>query len=162
MRGRILGMKKTTILKLSFILSGLLFVGLSTLSFIQNGLNNDYFFFFCLCAGAHLGLKSALFRLDSSCFLGSVLFFVGGFYFYCLFFDILFIFPSFVLLAFCVAFFITHCFFGRKNQFFLAFILLFVAIFTFLFQIKSISLAFFLALMGIIVLLLVVRFLTIK
>ena len=162
MKGRILGIKKTTVLRLSFVLSMGLFVLISTLFFIKKGLNNDYFFCFCFFAGLHQLVKSGLFHLDSAFLFGGQMFFVGFFYFYCIWFDILFIYPTFVVLAFAISFFLTHCFFRRENQLFLAIIFLLASIFTFIFQAKLISLAIFLALMGISVLLLVVRFLTIK
>ena len=162
MKGRVLGIKKTTILRLSFILSIGLFSLLSTISFVFKGLNNDYFFYFCFFAGFHQLIKSWLFHLDSAFLFGSQMFFVGLFYFYCNWFDIVFIYPTFIVFALAIAFFLCHCFFKRENQFFLAMLLFFVSFFTFIFQINLISLAIFLALLGIIVLSLVVKFLTIK
>lgn len=162
MKGRILGIKKTTVLRLSFILSMGLFLLLSTLSFVVMGANNDYVFYFCVFAGFHQLVKSGLFHLDSAFLFGGQMFFVGFFYFYCNWFNIMFIYPTFAVLAFSISFFFCHCFFKRENQFFLAIIFLLASIFTFIFQAKLISLAIFLALMGISVLLLIVRFLTLK
>lgn len=162
MKGRILGIKKTTILRLSFVLSIGLFLLLSTFSFTMSGFNDDYFFYFCLLAGIHQIVKAGLFHLDSACLFGGQLFFVGTFFFYCRWIEILFVFPTFILLAFSVSFFLCHCCFRRENQLFLAIFFLLASIFTFIFQMKLISLAIFLALVGISVLLLVVRFLTLK
>lgn len=162
MKGRILGIKKTTVLRLSFVLSMTLFVLLSGLALYFKGLCDDYFFYFCVFAGMHQIVKGGLFYLDSAFLFGCQMFFVGFFFFYTAWFDISFVFVSFILLSFALSFFLTHIFFKRENQLFLAILFVFASFFTFIFQMKLISLAIFLALLGIIVLLLVVRFLTLK
>jgi len=160
MTGRIFNIKKTTILKLSFIFNSFIAVLLSVLSFIYKGANDDYFFLFCNFLGLHLLVKSALFGLDSTCYLGSALFFCGAFYFYCDFLMLSRYYIVFLVLAFCVASFFTHCFFVRPVHLNVAFALLCATIFTFLFVINSISLWVFLAILVVDVLLLTVRIFT--
>lgn len=162
MKGRILGIKKTTVLRLSFVLSMTMFILLSGLTFYFKGLCDDYFFYFCVFAGIHQTVRGGLFRLDSAFLFGNQMFFVGFFFFYTEWFDVFFVFVSFVLLAFAISFFLTHIFFKRENQLFLAILFVFASFFTFIFQMNLISLAIFLALLGTIMLLLVVRFLTLK
>ena len=162
MKGRVLNIKKTTILRLSFVLNTLLVCILSTLSFALKMENDDYFFIFCLLSGLHFIIKSALFRLDSSCYFGSLLFFVGAFYFYCHAFSIDYLYIVFVLLAFSISSMVTHCFFDRKIHLTMAISLFFASIFTFLFKTNLISLALFLAIIGVDVLLLIIRIFTVK
>ena len=157
-----LNIKKTTILRSSFIFNMLLVLAFATLSFVFKGANDDYFFIFLTLLGLHLIIKSALFALDSTCYFGNTLFFIGSFYFYCQFVGLMRYYIAFVLLAFTTASFVTHCFFDRPFHFSLAISLFFVTIFTFMFMIKLISLDFFLAIIGVVVLLLVIRFFTMK
>ena len=162
MRGRILNIKKTTILRLSFIINAVLFVILSSLSVIFLDNNDIYFFLFCFLVGVHLLVKSMLFKLDSSCYFGNLLFFLAAFYFYCQHIGIDYIYPFFVLLAFCISSFTIASFFDQPLHYFLAISLLFAAIGLLFYQIKLISLIVFLAIVAACVLLLVIRFFTMK
>ena len=162
MKGRVLNIKKTTILRLSFILSIILFVSASVLGGVFLEDKNTWFFFFCFFVGCHLLIKSALFHLDSSCLFGHVLFYIGIFYFYCIWFDIIKFLPVFILLSFAVGCFFTHCIFDRPFQLFLSFSIFFVDIGLLLLIINLISFWIFLAIIVFSVLLLVVRFFTIK
>ena len=162
MRGRILNMKKTTILRLSFIINSLLFVVLTTISIIFLGKNDNYFFLFCFFVGLHLIVKSMMFKLDSSCYFGSLLFFLAVFYFYSQYLNILYIYPVFVVLCFGNSSLLAFYYFSQPLHGILAFSLFFVAIGLLIYQIKFISLIVFLAIVAVVVLLLVIRFLTIK
>ena len=157
MKGRVLNVKKTTILKVSFLINLLLFVGLSVLSVVVYAENDNYFYLFCLLYGFHLVLKSALFRLDSACYMGSILFFVGGFYFYCQCWGLMAFWGMFVVLSFGIGSFLTHCFFDRPLQLVFAISLFFVSISLFLLMINLISLSVFLAICFINVLLLTIK-----
>jgi len=161
MKGRVLSIKKTTILRLSFIVNFLLFLLLSFLS-IYNGQKDYFFFIFCVLLGGHLLIKSVLFKLDSSCFFGCVLFFLGCFYFYCQAFALELFFIVFLLIAFSTSCLFTHTFFEGSILLPIAISTYFASIFTFLFIIKSISLIFFLAFLGAIMLLLGIKIFVVK
>lgn len=156
MKGRILNIKKTTILRLSFIFIFCIFIFLSTLSIIK-GQEEYFFYIFCLLLGGHLLIKSALFKLDSSCFFGCVLMFVGSFYFYCELFALQNFYIVFIIISFSIASLLTYCFFDSVILLSIALSTYFASIFTFLLLINVITLVFFLAFMVGIVLLLVIK-----
>ena len=77
MRGRIFGIKKTTILKCSFILFWLLsFAGIALSIWLFHD-EKLWFFFFALFQGLYLALKGSFFNLDSALYFGLSLVFVG-------------------------------------------------------------------------------------
>lgn len=162
MRGRLLNIKKTTLLRLSFILNLILYVIVTALCYKNFEEENLYFFLFCIFVGIHLLLKSMLFRLDSSCYFGNLLLGIGAFYLYCWWLDILFIYTVFIMLVFAFSSFTNYCYFSQPLHLYLSFSCLFVAIGLGLYHIKLISLLFFLAIVVGSMLLLVVRFLTMK
>lgn len=155
MRGRFLSIKKTTILRLSFILSLLVYLTIFVLSFTVLKIENLWFFSFCIFIGIVLVVKSLLFRLDSSCYFGVLLFLIGLFYCYCVYFNIGYLYSVFVILAFAISSFVTFSFFSQPFQFVLSLSLFFVAIMTFIFILNIISLSIFLAFIGFVVILLI-------
>lgn len=157
MKGRVFNIKKTTILKLSFVFNAFMSLGLSVFSLSLNGANDDYFFIVCVFLGVHIILKAILFKLDSSCYFGVALFCLGIFYFYSENLLLQPCYPVFLVLAFATASFVVHCCFDRPIHLNVAISLFFASIFTFLFIIKWISLAVFLAFLGGTVLLLSIR-----
>ena len=162
MRSTIVGIKKTTLLRLSFILAFLSYTVSVILSLTIFKIDNLWFFSFCFFVGFVLITKAFLFHLDSSCFFGTVLFFVGFFYFYCMFFGIYFVYPVFLILAFSIASFITFDIFYQPFQLILALSLFFTSLATFIFILKIISLKIFLAILFAIVLLLICGIFVIK
>ncbi len=159
MRGRILTIKKTTILKLSFVLNLILFAIMTVLSFVVIKDNDLWFFMFCIFVGLHLIIRSGLFKFDSSCYFGSLLFMVGIFYIYCQGLNIINFFPVFLILAFSISSFVTAFFYKQNFHYYLSFSLYFLSADLLFFMINFISLWFFLAILGVIVLLLVGRYL---
>ena len=161
MRGRIFTIKKTTILRLSFIINLLLFVASSLISFFVIKNYNLWFFMFCLFIGLHLIIRSFLFKFDSSCYFGFLLLFVGIFYLYCLFFN-LSMYPLFILLSFSIASYLTAFFYKQNFHYFLSISLILVDIGLLLYMINIITIWIFLAIILAVVILLICRYFTLK
>ena len=162
MRGRIFTIKKTTILRLSFILNTLFFIISTLLSFLVIKNYDLWFFTFCIFVGLHLIVRSFLFRLDSSCYFGSLLLLIGAFYIYCLLFDILSFYTVFLTVAFSLASYLTAYFCNQNFHYYLSFSLFFVSIGLMLYLINLISIWIFLAIIAVIMILLVCKYLTLK
>lgn len=160
MNGRILTIKKTTILKLSFILNALLFIVSCFLSFLVIKDYNLWFFTFCIFMGIHQIVRSALFRVDSSCYFGVLLFFIGIFYIYCLVLHIEYYISIFILFAFIFASYFTGYFFSQTFHKILSISLFFSDIALFFYLLNMISLWIFLAIILINVLLLIGRYIS--
>lgn len=162
MKARVLTIKKSTWLGLSLAVNIFLFATVSVL-FCLFLKNYDFWFFaFCLFIGLHLINKSLLFKFDSSCYFGALLFLIGALYFVAWWFDIINFYSVFVLASFSFASFTTYSFFVQSFQLFLALSLFFVSIGLLLFLINLISLWIFLAIIGANVILLVVRYFTLN
>ena len=161
MRGRLLSIKKTTLLRLSFIISIILFITATTLTTILTREYDLWFFIFCITIGLHLIIRSILFKFDSSCYFGCLLFFVGVLYVYCLCLNILSHYLVFVIIAFSLASLLTAYFFKQPFHYFLAYSLFFLTIGLSLYLINFISLWIFLAIIGVVVISLICRFMTI-
>lgn len=162
MRGRILSIKKTTILKLSFVLNLLLFVVMSILSFVVIKNNDLWFFMFCIFIGLHLIIKSMLFKFDSSCYFGSLLLSIGLMYVYCILLNITNFYPTFLIMSFAFASFITGFFFKQTFHYLLFFSLIFVSLDLLFYSINFISIWIFLAILSLIVILLICKYLIIR
>ena len=161
MRGRIFTIKKTTILRLSFIINLLLFVASSVISFFVIKNYNLWFFMFCLFIGLHLIIRSFLFKFDSSCYFGFLLLFVGIFYLYCLLLNLA-MYPLFILLSFSIASYLTAFFYKQSFHYFLSISLILVDIGLLLYMINIITIWIFLAIMLAVVILLICRYFTLK
>ena len=155
MQGRLFSIKKTTILRLSFIINFILYFSSLVFSFTILKVDNLWFFSFCVFMGLELLIKSALFKHDSSCYFGISLFFIGFFYFYCYFLQILNIYIVFLLISFSFASFSTYSLFRQPFQLYGSLSLFFASISTFIYIINVISFSIFLALLGMNVLLLI-------
>lgn len=162
MQGRFLTIKKSSWLALSLILNATFFIVSSFLSIFLLHQYDYWFFFFCFFVGLHLIFKCLMFRFDSCCYFGTLLFFIGFFYFYCSFFEISRFYSVFILFSFCIASYITSFFYYQPFQFFLSISLFFVSIGLILYIINYISLLFFLAFLVLGVLILLMKFLTLK
>lgn len=162
MKGRIFTIKKTTILRLSFILNVLLFIISSLISFFVIKNYNLWFFMFCIFIGLHLLIRSFLFKFDSSCYFGFLLLFVGGFYLYCLLLKLSAFYPIFLVLAFSLASYFTAFIYHQNFQYFLSFSLIFVSVGLLLYMLNMISIYIFLAIILVVVLLLLCRYIFIK
>lgn len=147
MQGRIFSIKKTTILRSSFIISFLLYVTSLIMSFTIFHIDNYWFFSFCFFIGLHLIVKNMLFAHDSSCFFGVILSLTGGFYFWCFYWGVLQLYLVFVLLSFSFGSFATFVFFKQPFQLLMSLSLFFASIITFIFILNIISSPIFLALL---------------
>ena len=162
MRGRIFSIKKSSLLLCSFILNAIFFVGGSLISYFVFGQTNNWFFLFCISVGLHLLIKSLLFKYDSSCYFGSVIFLLGIFYFYSNALNIFYFYPVFVVLAFAIASLMTFYYFEQPYHLILSLSLFFVTIGLLFFLLNKISIWIFLAISLLGVLLLIVRYFTLK
>ncbi len=77
MRGRLIGIKKTYLLRTSAILAILFFIASTTLSIIYFKIADLWFYCFCLSISIFELTKGLLFKLDSSIYLGLVNLFIG-------------------------------------------------------------------------------------
>ena len=162
MKSRVLRIKKSTWLTLSLVVNTLFFVATSVLFCLFLNNYNLWFFAFCLFVGLHLINKSLLFKFDSSCYFGVLLFLIGIFYFIAFNFEIVFNYPFLVLIAFSFASFCTFLFFNQSFQLFLFISLFFVSIGLELFLFNLISIWIFVAFIGVSVILLLVRYFTLN
>lgn len=162
MRARIFYLKKSTWLNLSLVVNLILFLTTSILFFIFSDNKNLWFFCFCFFMGLHLINKSLLFKFDSSCYFGVILFLIGLFYFFTMKIGILNFYPVFVVLSFSFSSFCIYSFFNQSFQLFLSLSLLFVAIGLFLFLINLFSVWIFVAIITASVILLVVKYFTLN
>lgn len=162
MKARVLLIKKSSLLYLSLAVNILLFI-IFSLSFCLTLENyNLWFFFFCLFVGAHLINKSLLFKFDSSCFFGAALLLIGLLYFVAYYFQIINFYSVFLLVSFSFASFSTYIFFQQNFQLALSLSLFFVSIGLLLYKIKLISFLIFLAIIGLSMILLIVRYFTLN
>ncbi len=162
MRGRILSIKKSTWLLMSMILNIVIFIGGSIFAFTYLNQYDYWFFIFCVCIGFHLILKGILFRFDSSCYFGLTLFLIGIFYFYSLYFNIIYLYPVFIMLSFCISSLFIFYFFKQPYHLILSFSLFFASIGLLFYLINIISIPIFLAIVLACVILLVVKYFTLK
>lgn len=143
MRGRIFGIKKSTILKISgwANLSLIIFFVLFSIFVLKNDFL--WFFFFSFFVGVHLLTKSALFGLDSACFLGFLLLFVGVAGFCSYYFDLPFKYFYF-LSSLGLASIFTFFFFGQRYQLFSGLLVCTISLLSYLYCLKILNLALFL------------------
>lgn len=162
MRGKLLGIKKSTILKFSWILNIILYFIIFTLSLTIIDYPNLWFYAFIGLLGLQLIIKSLLLKLDSSCYFGVILLTLSIFHVYCFYLNLTYLYPVFVILSFCFGSFFTAYFYKQNFQYFLAFSLFVISIATFLFIEKFVSIIIFLAIICIIVLSLILGLIFIK
>lgn len=158
MQGSVLSVKKSTWLLVSIIINTILFILGSIISVFVYNQYDAWFFLFCIFVGFHLLLKSIFFKFDSCCYFGSLLVFVGIFYFYLLVLNLSWLYPVFIVLSFSVASFLTAYFFYQPFQYILALSLFFVTIGLIFFLIKAISIWIFLAIISLNVILLFIGY----
>lgn len=144
MRGRVFGIKKTTILTTSFFcnLTVCIFFILFSIFFWKNYFL--WFFIFCFFAGLHSIVKSMLFRLDSACYLGFLLCFLGIVGFVAYFINLPFKYFYFMLGA-GMASLVTSIFTKQKFHIFLGVLLIVSGLLSFLYCINVLNLAVFLS-----------------
>lgn len=147
MRGRIFSIKKTTILRLSFIINLILYFTSVVLSFTTLKVDNLWFFSFCVFLGLQLVVKSILFYQDSSCFFGVILFLIGGFYFFCFYLGLLNLYIVYLLISIAFSSLVTYHYFKQPFQLAIALSLFFASLFTFIFIINLVTIPIFLALL---------------
>lgn len=145
MRGKLIGLKKTWLLKIIALIYLLLFVGLVCFCTLYLKIPNLWFYSFCFCIGIYELSKGFFFQLDSSVYFGALLTNIGisGFCFYLLelrTFAVLFISLSFILASMFTFFFCK-----QKFHLILAYSLSFVTLYGFLLIKNLISTPIFIA-----------------
>ena len=161
MRGKILGIKKSAILKATGIF--LLFAFLCCLSLlIVFNLAEYWFFAFCMFVGLFQLLKACLFRLDSALYLGVLLLCLGVFLTLIFAFDGYFYLPFACISPFMLASFVCFLAKGRKFQIVLAFILFLEQILVLLLKKSLINLWLLLAINGVFLILFICVILALK
>ena len=132
MYGRILGIKKTLFLRGFAVFATLCFVALCLLSVYVFKIPDLWFYGFCLCLGSFEILKSMLFKLDSSFYLGTLVEGIGVVGFIFCFLHTPHLAPFYILLAFISASLLTSLFCGQRFHLIIAFSLSFVGLYAYL------------------------------
>lgn len=159
MRGRVFGIKKTDILKCTFFIALISTIVFTVLSCVLIKNYYCWFYGFCLMFGLHFLIKSWLFRLDSCCYYGSLLFFIGLSGILMLFTFLATYFVSMLIFSFFMASFLTFIFFRQYFHAFLSFFLFFAGVSQVLYEIKLIPFWISLAIGGVGVILFILKYL---
>ena len=145
MRGKLLGIKKSTLLKCYALINCIIYLVIFALSLTILEYPNLWFYALIGVIGLQLVEKSILLKIDSNLYFGSLLLFSSLFHIYCFCFDILSIYPAFVVLAFGIASLFTAYFYRQGFHYYIAFWLFVISSATFIFILNYISLIIFLA-----------------
>lgn len=145
MKGRFYGRKKSIILLTTAIVMLFSFVFLSILAFCSLKMPELWFFNFCLCVGFYELIRSFLFNIDNSFYLGSLLFLTGVTGYLILFFNISQYTSAMIMFCFSLASTLTHIFYRQKFHLVIAFSCIFVTIFLYLLSKNMITLQIFIA-----------------
>ena len=157
MKGRLFGIKKTYLLRASVIFSIIYFFISTTLFFINFQIFDLWFYNFCISLSIFELTKGFLFKLDSSCYFGFLLLFLGlSGYIYWLTNTIEFS-LFYILLSFIFASIITYLKTGQKFHLIFSFSIIFVTIYAFLLKKNFITWSIFIAFVGLFLLLLILE-----
>lgn len=144
MRSRVLGIKKSVILRIATIICLVLCVFFIFFSIFHIKNYDLWFFVFCFFMGVIMDVKSVLFRTDSACYLGLLLTMVGISGFLCYYFNVDYKY-FYILSAVALASIFTFFFTKQKFQFFTGVLFAASGGIAFLYSNKIINLAIFLA-----------------
>lgn len=145
MRGRLGDIKKTNILRFLLFLLTSIFITFLFLNIFIIPIKTLWFYAFCLCVGIFEMAKSRLFKLDSSFYFGSLLFFSGASCFIFTFTNTSNFWYLYLLFSFFLASFFTFIVTGQKFHLVFDYSLLFVIIFSTFFTFSLITLPYFIA-----------------
>lgn len=147
MNGRILGIKKSTLINGAFYLSTVMFC-FSTIYFIFfSNLKDLWFFAFCIESGFCIFLKGFLLRIDSLNFFGVFLISIGNFYVYCLFLNIISFYIVFIFLSLSLASLLNFWIFKNKIHIKSYIFFLLTSFFIFFYILNVIPFGFFVAIL---------------
>lgn len=152
MQGRILGIKKTSILTFVFVLSCAITIALSLLTIFLYKNYYLWFFIFCLSFGFFELIKGLLFKFDSAFYFGILLLSIGGVGLWTNLSGKTYFQSVSYILCFAMASYFTFALFNQKFQLYLSLLLYFACILWFLVKINILSWGIFLAIMLAIVL----------
>lgn len=145
MEGRLLGIKKSIILTFTAIFMLFSFITLSVLSFTTFKKPELWFYSFCLCVGLYEETKSLTLKIDSSCFIGTLLLWIGTVGFLTSYLPIKEFLPLLMTFSVAAASLTTFVFYKQKYHIIFAFMIMFVSFYWFLLIKKLISLNIFIA-----------------
>lgn len=145
MKSTFLGIKKSILLSAIAIVMLFSFVTLCALSFTVFPKADLWFFSFMLCLGIYELSKGLLFDIDSSFYFGLLLTLFGAVGFFAIFFHIETYFPLMFGLSAALASIATYLKYKQDFHLVLAFSIIFVCLYGYLFIKKLISLNIFIA-----------------
>ena len=150
MASKIAGIKKINILRSIVIINAILFIASIFISIFLLQRPILWFYFFCLFVGIYLLIKSKLYKTDSNCYLGFLLFFVGLFF---LINNFVVFTTNFYLVtsAFCLASLITFIYYNQLFHLFVGVMLLFTMLIYYIYRQNIINIYIFFALILLIV-----------
>ncbi len=159
MKGRVFGIKKSLLLKITAIFLFLCFDITTFFAFYSLKIPDLWFYNFCICLGLFQIVKSFFFKLDSALYIGFLLLFVGiaGYLFW--FSEFRQYAPFFISSSFILASIFTFVFTGQNFHLIFAYSLIFVTIFALLLAKNFITLPIFIAFISLFLVSLVVEIL---
>lgn len=157
MKGRVFGIKKSLLLKITAIFLFLCFAVATFFAFYSLKIPDLWFYNFCISLGLFQIVKGFFFKLDSALYIGFLLLFIGlaGYLFW--FTETRNYAPFFISLAFILASIFTFIFTGQNFHLIFAYSLIFVTIFALLLIKNFITLPIFIAFISLFLVLLVVE-----
>ncbi len=144
-KGRIFGIKKSTVLRTATLLFFLMFLAYIFISVFWIKIPSLWFFGFCIFVGGIELIKSALFKYDSCLYLGTLLFGIGIAGHVFLLTNTAIYAPYYLSLAIMLASVTTYVFSGQKFHLIIAFSTLYVALFCLLYTKNLINLSILIA-----------------
>lgn len=156
MTGRVLGIKKTYILRISALLSTIFFIS-SLIFVITHQKYSLWFFNFCLAVGFFELCKSFLFNLDSSLYIGFLLSTIGASGYIFTFTNTQSFAVFYIATAFATSSLITFWFSKQRFHLIFAYSLFFVSLFGILLKKSLINMPIFIAFTATFLLLLILE-----
>lgn len=139
-RGRLGNIKKSIILRISIVILFLLFLVSVLLNIFIIDIPTFWFYLFCLSIGIFQTLKSRLYKLDSSFYLGILLLLIGTSGMVYIFTSTITFAHIYILSDFVLASILTFFICGQRFHLIIAYSLFFVLIFVCLYTFSLISL----------------------
>lgn len=145
MQGRLAGIKKSYLIRISAILLLFVFIVSVLLDIYLLNVAELWFFSFCLCIGLFELVESFLFHFDSAFYFGSLLSLIGSSGYIFTFPEISKFAVFFVALSFLIASLLTSIVYKQKFHLIISFSILFPTTYGFLFAKNLITLPIFIA-----------------
>lgn len=157
MRARLIGIKKTYLLRISVVLAILFFIVTTAVSIIYFKIADLWFYSFCLSISIFELTKGLLFKLDSSFYLGLINLFIGISGYIAWFTETIDFIIFYISTSFIISSLLTFCITKQNFHLFFSFSLFFVTIYGILLKKNFINTPIFIAFIGGFLLLLIVE-----